>query len=129
MDAATAVVPGDTLLQAVAVEAGRARRSDRDPLSHLGAAEQTTPLLRGRVGVGVLVMLLSYPHRLGVHVVRGVLLLHHRAHLAHAAALFADHALETTAVAVWARLARGRVAVVAVDAAVAARGIHDGMTI
>lgn len=78
----------------------------------------------------VLIVLLSYPYHLGIHVIRAILLLRHRAHLAYAAALLADHALETTTVAVCVRLACDRiVAVVAVDAAVAARGIHAGMAI
>lgn len=78
----------------------------------------------------IMVVVVPYPYRVRIHIVRGILLLRHRAHLAHAAALLADHALQTSTVAVRARLGRDRVvAVVAVDAAVAVRGIHDGMAI
>lgn len=78
----------------------------------------------------MLIELMSYPYHVRIHIVRGILLLQHRAHLAHAAALLADHALQTNTVAVRICLARDRVvAVVAVDAAVAVRSIHDGMAI
>lgn len=146
LDAAGAVVSRDALLHSVAVEVRRAGRGDGDLPSGLVATQQTTPFLGWRVRVGVvvvmmmmrmlllMVLLVSCPGRVRIHVVRHILLLRHRAHLAHAATLLADHALETAGVAVRARLARDRVvavAVVAVDvnATVAARGIHDGMTI
>lgn len=137
VDAAGAVVSWDALLQPVAVQVQRAGWGNGDLPTGLGGAQQTTPFLGRRVRVGVCVMmmlllivLVSCSGRVRIHVVRHILLLRHRAHLAHAATLLADHALETAGVAVQARLARDRVvAVVAVNATVAARGIHDGMTI
>lgn len=139
VDAVPAVVTGDGLLQAVTVvEVARARRGNGD-LSMMGSdrigdAQQTAPFLDRGIRIGVVMMLIMmlvpYPYHVRIHIVRGILLLRHRAHLAHAAALLADHALQTNTVAVRVRLGRDRVvAVVAVDAAVAVRGIHDGMAI
>lgn len=139
VDAVPAVVTGNGLLQAVTVvEVARARRGNGD-LSMMGSgrigdAQQTAPFLDRGIRIGVVMMLIMmlvpYPYHVRIHIVRGILLLRHRAHLAHAAALLADHALQTNTVAVRVRLGRDRVvAVVAVDAAVAVRGIHDGMAI
>lgn len=139
VDAAAAVVSGYASLHTIAMEVHRAGRADGDLAGRIGGAQQTTPFLGRRIRVGVVLMLMliatmSCPGRVRIHVVRHVLLLRHRAHLAHATTLLADHALETAGVAVRARgslAGRGTrvVAVVAVDATVAARGIHDGMTI
>lgn len=140
VDAVPAVVTRDGLLQTVTVvEIARARRGNGD-LSMMGSdgrigdAQQTAPFFDRGIRIGVVMMLIMmlvpYPYHVRIHIVRGILLLRHHAHLAHAAALLADHALQTNTVAVRVRLGRNRVvAVVAVDAAVAVRGIHDGMAI
>lgn len=137
MDAVPAVVTGDGLLQTVTVvEVARARGSNGDlsMMGRIGDTQQTAPFLDRGIRIGVVMMLVMmlvpYPYHVRIHIVRGILLLRHRAHLAHAATLLADHALQTNTVAVRVRLGRDRVvAVVAVDAAVAVRGIHDGMAI